>query len=415
MADEAQKASLIADFAGVTGVDADRAKFYLESSGWQLQIALGSFYDNDGGDDDGVMFHEASDDPNTAGRQQPELVDLFGEEPEPEAAPVAARGTGGRTGSATKPPSRFHTVSDFAKDAEADSDSGEEGQTFYAGGSDHGSGQQVVGPRRKKNNTDNMINDLFKSARDHGAQEVGAGSSTSPDASSGSYVFKGAGYRLGDSENTGPVRPEPGTAGTLPAKESGGTHIVLKLWKNGFSVNDGELRDMKAPQNAAFLNDISQGKIPMELIQGSKGGEVNLDLEDHRDEEYVRPKVKVEPFSGHGNMLGSPVPQVISTPSAASAARHDESAAQPTVSVDQSQPVTNIQIRLVDGTRLVNKFNHSHTVADIRRYITAARPAYASQVFALMTTFPNKELTDDTQTLADAKLLNAVIVQQLVK
>ncbi|XP_038052932.1 piggyBac transposable element-derived protein 4-like isoform X1 [Patiria miniata] len=304
MADEAQKASLIADFAGVTGVDADRAKFYLESSGWQLQIALGSFYDNDGGDDDGVMFHEASDDPNTAGRQQPELVDLFGEEPEPEAAPVAARGTGGRTGSATKPPSRFHTVSDFAKDAEADSDSGEEGQTFYAGGSDHGSGQQVVGPRRKKNNTDNMINDLFKSARDHGAQEVGAGSSTSPDASSGSYVFKGAGYRLGDSENTGPVRPEPGTAGTLPAKESGGTHIVLKLWKNGFSVNDGELRDMKAPQNAAFLNDISQGKIPMELIQGSKGGEVNLDLEDHRDEEYVRPKVKVEPFSGHGNMLG---------------------------------------------------------------------------------------------------------------
>ena len=40
MADEAQKATAIADFAGVTGVDAERAKFYLESSGWQLQVVF---------------------------------------------------------------------------------------------------------------------------------------------------------------------------------------------------------------------------------------------------------------------------------------------------------------------------------------------------------------------------------------
>ena len=42
----------------------------------------------------------------------------------------------------------------------------------------------------------------------------------------------------------------------------------------------------------------------MELIRQAKGGQVSLDLEDHRDEEYVRPKVKVKPFSGQGNMLG---------------------------------------------------------------------------------------------------------------
>lgn len=30
-----------------------------------------------------------------------------------------------------------------------------------------------------------------------------------------------------------------------------------------------------------------------------------------------------------------------------------------------------------------------------------------------MTTFPNKELTDENQSLADAKLLNAVIVQRM--
>ena len=32
--------------------------------------------------------------------------------------------------------------------------------------------------------------------------------------------------------------------------------------------------------------------------------------------------------------------------------------------------------------------------------------------FVLMTTFPNKELSDESQSIADANLLNAVIVQR---
>ena len=42
----------------------------------------------------------------------------------------------------------------------------------------------------------------------------------------------------------------------------------------------------------------------MDLIKEAKGGEVNLDMEDHRTEEYVRPKQKVKVFSGQGYMLG---------------------------------------------------------------------------------------------------------------
>lgn len=45
--------------------------------------------------------------------------------------------------------------------------------------------------------------------------------------------------------------------------------------------------------------------------------------------------------------------------------------------------------------------------------VNRARPEYASANFVLMTTFPNKELTDENQSLADAKLLNAVIVQRM--
>lgn len=34
---------------------------------------------------------------------------------------------------------------------------------------------------------------------------------------------------------------------------------VLKLWKNGFSVDDGPLRDFKDPANKEFLASISKG------------------------------------------------------------------------------------------------------------------------------------------------------------
>lgn len=36
----------------------------------------------------------------------------------------------------------------------------------------------------------------------------------------------------------------------------------------------------------------------------------------------------------------------------------------------------------------------------------------AGRDYVLMTTFPRKEFTDETLTLIDAKLLNAVVVQQ---
>lgn len=35
---------------------------------------------------------------------------------------------------------------------------------------------------------------------------------------------------------------------------------------------------------------------------------------------------------------------------------------------DESQPTTSIQLRLADGSRMVAKFNLTHTVADIRRW-----------------------------------------------
>lgn len=38
MADEGERSRLVAEFSGVTDEDAERAQFYLESSGWDLHV-----------------------------------------------------------------------------------------------------------------------------------------------------------------------------------------------------------------------------------------------------------------------------------------------------------------------------------------------------------------------------------------
>lgn len=79
-------------------------------------------------------------------------------------------------------------------------------------------------------------------------------------SSSTTSAFRGTGYKLGqtgsDSE-TIPGRAEP----ALPAE------VTMKLWRDGFSVNDGPLRAYSDPSNREFLDSIRRGEIPTELRQ----------------------------------------------------------------------------------------------------------------------------------------------------
>ncbi|KAK2825270.1 hypothetical protein Q7C36_019197 [Tachysurus vachellii] len=377
----------VREFVAVTGVEEERARFFLESAGWDLQLALASFFE-DGGDDDIVTL------------------------PQPESG-LAPRSSG---------PSEHRVTSFRDLKHEDEEESDEEGQRFFAGGSER-SGQQIVGPPKKKS-TNEVVEDLFKGAKEHGAVPVdkagkGHGESSRAKVSYTRVLgmccehkaFVGGGYRLG-------VAPDEESAFVAGERRSLGSsqdvHVVLKLWKTGFSLDDGELRNYNDPGNALFLESIRRGEIPLELRQRSRSGQVNLDMEDHRDEDFNKPKLAFKAFTGEGQKLGSATPELVSVPrmdlgnQAAS-----EAQACASINLDESQPVTNIQIRLADGGRLVQKFNHTHRVSDIRQFVVNARPAMAATEFVLMTTFPNKELTDESQTLKEANLLNAVIVQRL--
>uniref|UniRef100_A0A663E1M6 UBX domain-containing protein 2B n=1 Tax=Aquila chrysaetos chrysaetos TaxID=223781 RepID=A0A663E1M6_AQUCH len=268
---------------------------------------------------------------------------------------------------------------------------------FYSGDSEY-RGLQISGA---SNNPSKIVAELFKEAKEHGAVPLDEASRASGDLSK-AKSFSGGGYRLGDSSQK---------HSEYIYGENQDVQILLKLWRNGFSLDDGELRSYSDPTNAQFLESVKRGEIPVELQRLVHGGQVNLDMEDHQEQEYVKPRLRFKAFSGEGQKLGSLTPEIVSTPS--SPEEEEKSILSAPVLIDDSMPATKIQIRLADGSRLIQRFNQTHRIKDIRDFIIQSRPAFATTDFVLVTTFPNKELTDESLTLQEADILNTVILQQL--
>uniref|UniRef100_A0A8C4XPR0 UBX domain-containing protein 2B n=3 Tax=Telluraves TaxID=3073808 RepID=A0A8C4XPR0_FALTI len=272
-----------------------------------------------------------------------------------------------------------------------------ENQRFYSGDSEY-RGLQISGA---STNPSKIVAELFKEAKEHGAVPLDEASRSSGDFSK-AKSFSGGGYRLGDSSQK---------HSEYIYGENQDVQILLKLWRNGFSLDDGELRSYSDPTNAQFLESVKRGEIPVELQRLVHGGQVNLDMEDHQEQEYVKPRLRFKAFSGEGQKLGSLTPEIVSTPS--SPEEEEKSILNAPVLIDDSMPATKIQIRLADGSRLIQRFNQTHRIKHIRDFIIQSRPAFATTDFVLVTTFPNKELTDESLTLQEADILNTVILQQL--
>ncbi|CAJ0843373.1 7288_t:CDS:10, partial [Entrophospora sp. SA101] len=162
----------------------------------------------------------------------------------------------------------------------------------------------------------------------------------------------------------------------------------LTFWRNGFSVEDGPLMAYDDPENQEFLKAIRSGQ----------NQPVDVRVSRRLDEDYKPPPKKpTRPFSGSGQRLGSITPVVVSSQK---------------FEVDESLPITSLQIRLADGTRMLARFNHTHTVNDIRNFINASRVGEAQRNYLLQTSFPVNDLNDGSQTLEEASLLNSVVIQR---
>lgn len=191
----------------------------------------------------------------------------------------------------------------------------------------------------------------------------------------------------------------------------------LTLWRDGFSVEDGPLMRYDDPKNAEILKAIQEGAAPQHILNVRFGQQVELRVAQRTQEEYVPPPPKpMKAFSGGGQRLGAPTPAMSSSSKPAPVATEAAatSSSRKAFEVDGAKPVTTIQIRLGDGSRQTARFNHDHTIRDVRNWINAANPGMAERQYMLMTTFPNKDLDDENMTIKESGAAGAVVVQRML-
>ena len=105
---------------------------------------------------------------------------------------------------------------------------------------------QILGPKKKKANN---VGDFFKAFKDAGAvpvdpSERGEGSKT------GTKAFSGGGFKLGSDESPSQA---VGVSNAGAAKAAGPRTFVLKMWKEGFSLDDGDMRRYDDPNHRWLL------------------------------------------------------------------------------------------------------------------------------------------------------------------
>mmetsp|Transcript_24880 Transcript_24880/g.41596 ORF Transcript_24880/g.41596 Transcript_24880/m.41596 type:complete len:387 (-) Transcript_24880:335-1495(-) len=382
----------ISQFVSITSSTPEQARFFLESSNGDLQTAMDSFFES-GGEMDG-----------DADPEDPE-VDV----PVPQApvaqAPRAAVPPAKRA-SNRPPPSAAHGnvrgLSDYRNDA-AESD--DEDNEYYTGGAK--SGMMVQDPNSKKsakNADEAQVEALFEKARQYVAQP---GDEEFEDSAPRASAFSGVGRTL--------AGPPPEEAPLLPAAAAEPprprVHTVC-FYNNGFTVDDGPLRRQEDdPANGEFITSIQNGECPKELEppkgQPRSPHPVRVNL-TRREEDWVAPPTpKYLAFSGGGRTLGSDAASTSAAPplTPPPPSRNE-------ITVNEAEPLTTLQLRLHDGTRMTARFNHSHTVGDIFQFIRSSRSDSPAN-FQLMASFPPTPLTDYSKTLKDAGLVGAVVIQKL--
>ncbi|KRX60980.1 NSFL1 cofactor p47, partial [Trichinella sp. T9] len=290
---------------------------------------------------------------------------------------------------------KFATLFDKDKKSGRSSDSDDEQQPFYVGGGHKSdfSGQQVLGP--KPDGAHHIVEHMIEKLKKHGAEVVNKQEEA---ASSQQSKFVGPGFRLNSSSET-PQNPSP--------PENNEINVILRMWQNGFTVDDGPLR--KYEGNESFLNDVMNGKMPEELVKSHHNRYITLDFEDRRMESFKPPARPRNPFSGEGHMVGSYVPAVNTGKGNEQVADVANVVAKP---VDESKPTTTVVVRLLDGSRAQFRVNVDNTIEDLRAHICKSRPEYVSENFVLMTSFPCAKLDDETKTIEELHLENAVLLQR---
>jgi len=196
--------------------------------------------------------------------------------------------------------------------------------------------------------------------------------------------------------------------------DDGPVRRTITMYRDGFTVDDGPYRRLDDPNNAEFLSSLARGVTPRELSEG--GEDVTVGLVDKRGEEYDPSAAPsgggggggFQSFSGAGNSLGTATSSSGGGESSNGVFVPDASATAPTL--DASRPSTSIQVRLLNGKRLVVKVNLDASVSSLGEHIDAN--GASTEPYVLVSGYPPRPLTDLGQSIESAGLKGAQVMQK---
>ncbi|XP_044769730.1 UBX domain-containing protein 2A-like [Neomonachus schauinslandi] len=141
-----------------------------------------------------------------------------------------------------------------------------------------------------------------------------------------------------------------------PTEQKKQVDVSIKLWKSGFTVND-DFRSYSDGASQQFLNSIKKGELPLELQGIFDKEEVDVKVEDKKNEVCMSTKPVFQPFSGQDHRLGSATPKIVSKAKSIEVGNKNNLSV---VQLNNLEPITDVQIWLATGKRIVQKFNISH-------------------------------------------------------
>ncbi|KAK0407133.1 hypothetical protein QR680_019020 [Steinernema hermaphroditum] len=187
--------------------------------------------------------------------------------------------------------------------------------------------------------------------------------------------------------------------------------LTLKLWEDGFSIDDGPLRRFDAPENVEFVAEVRRGCIPKELQLSHKGSRLDVRMmcmtrrfaDPKRRVSFVeegdthkRPKIAA--FFGKGHLLGGPSGGDAPKPK------------KPKMRILSGQSVL---ICLPSGRRAATEFGPSETVADLRSYMLKIDPMLKNQPFRLINAATRREIPIGESSLSSERLFKTLVIVRL--
>ncbi len=152
--------------------------------------------------------------------------------------------------------------------------------------------------------------------------------------------------------------------------------------------------------------------IPMLIVLDAQNPGMQVITANGREEVMNDPSgtkffgVKVAPsFGGQGVPLGG------SSQSAPPTAK--PSSGSQGVVIDRSKPVTTVQVRFPDGTKISQEFNSSAKCADVLSFVSKSLGSTGGRRIKLAAGFPPSEILDMDSTLVAAGIANSQVIVQL--